>query len=254
MKRFVLYLLIIISFIIPYLIETWWRFIPCSVLIIYFASKLEPTSYKEFLGLKAAKITILKTLIVFGLMFFVSYYAINYQLQTQKLEFYLASFNPLWLLITTFHVLNEELIFRSILLNTIRKRAKNLFLVSLIVAVIFSLAHLVHYFISDGTILKPLTLIVLFIFGLACNHLFFKYKHIWYCYAIHLSWNITRFKSELIHDKTQIKQGQTFNLIEGSYFMLVFALIILFLILLPKNKEFWKNFKLKSLRSIFKYA
>lgn len=138
-----------------------------------------------------------------------------------------------WRLSPIFQVLNEEIVTRALLLGFVAKFIPYRLIVSIFAAAIFTALHylLYRFNLHSSVSLFPLTLLNLFLFGVLCNSLFLKWRHIWFCYAIHLGWNLSRFTRDFVKGETPIPEGMTFNIFEGQIWLtavLIFGVLSTF--------------------------
>jgi hypothetical protein len=94
----------------------------------------------------------------------------------------------------------EEIMLRGVLLTWLLTRFKSKrlsWLIPLGHAAFFSLLHAALYGMQ-GDWIGVTPLITLFFFGIICNELFLKSGHIGWGYALHVSWNLTRFGGDYL--------------------------------------------------------
>ncbi len=214
------FLLILIVFIIPYFFSPWWKFIPITMLILWLSFIVNKLDY---LGITIAPPkTLCGGLLIAWIIIFHQF--IVYQLKRNDIVYLV---NPLiWYVTVIFQTLNEELVLRAALLKTIAKIIRSPYLMASFAAICFSLLHLVFYYYAAGIVLSILAVVVIFLFGFICNLLFLKYQHIWYGYILHLSWNLTRFTGDYFYQGiSKISEGSLFNILEGSYCVLLMSVI-----------------------------
>lgn len=114
--------------------------------------------------------------------------------------------------------LNEEIVLRALLLGLTAQVFSNRALLSISAALVFSSAHFVLYYF--GALAIPLdiaALATLFFFSLAANALYLSFGHIGFGLALHVAWNWWRFSGDIWVGKTLINEASSFNLIEGSW-------------------------------------
>jgi membrane protease YdiL (CAAX protease family) len=217
--------LTVLTFFIPYCVGWSWKFAPGTVLVVCFGATAYPKSWKTKFGLQLDKSDLVKT-IVFTLSFSVlSHFIIQWILSKSGLECR-SSTDWMWRVSPIFQAFNEEMILRAWLLGTLLHRFKSAQFVSVASALFFSLLHgfLYRYSMEGVVVLHPLTLLNLTLFGIICNSLYFSYNHIGFGAALHIGWNLTRFSGPILNHGHQLLEGETFNLIEGSW--LISALLV----------------------------
>jgi membrane protease YdiL (CAAX protease family) len=221
--------LLLIAFALPYWLDSWWKFIPSSVLIVASMRALSPAQYRSWLGLRLSGRALAMTaglLIAFHLL---ARLVIVQSVESQQV-LYMQDWHPLgWRFTHLFQALNEEMLFRGLLLGAWMRSWNRPGTVSVVTAAVFSLAHLAFYALNSGVVLSPSALATLFAFGLAANWLFMRFGHIGYAYALHAGWNTVRFTAIYVPFARNdvLSEAQTFNLIEGSGPVLVLGLLVL---------------------------
>jgi membrane protease YdiL (CAAX protease family) len=127
------------------------------------------------------------------------------------------------------------MIFRSLLLSLLLKLGLSKNKTIILPALIFSLFHLVFYSYimlpeNRGSI-NLQTLITLFMFGVAANSLFLKFRNIYFPWALHCGWNMHRFGSKIvsigeIDFRKGIQEYMTFNLLEGGTPIMILSIFL----------------------------
>lgn len=224
------YLSIVLIFASPYFLpNVWWKFLLSTLGILFLFKIHRPKDYLRVLGLKLSKrdgaIALGLFLVVLASargILLASASAAGYTYQTEH-------WSPGLRLMPVFQAVNEEIFFRAFFLNVLIQRFKRAKLVSIFSATAFMAIHPVYYAIRDGYALMPMTIMTLLFFGLAANQLFLTYRHIGFTYALHFGWNATRFGGEFTATGTGavLKDGLSFDILEGSGMALGFALLIL---------------------------
>jgi uncharacterized protein len=238
-KHIVFTTLIFLSFYIGYGIfySAWWQFIPSTFFILLLTKQLYPQQWKKYLGLVGSlKDLILAVLIgtIFGV---VSYYVIknclpgNYILGRENFWKYLSFITNL------FQTLNEEMLFRALLLNSLLYVGFGKWKTVLVPALMFSLLHwffyMFNYSLDVRGALNLSSLITIFLFSFSMGLIFIKTKSIFIPWALHYGWNFNRFSMgvvELGNPGERIPEYLSFNLIEGSGVVVVLCIVFSFLI------------------------
>lgn len=160
-------------------------------------------------------------------------------------------------LISVFHVALEEMVLRAALLESLRSvllrtsrrfaflassRVQLLILV-LLPALAFTTLHEGLYRHLEGRSLVWATHLNLFLLGSFLNALYLRCGHIGWGYALHLGWNISRFRAELrpLSDPggPVLSEGETFNHVESDpVITAALALFWLFFLLWPRLRAF----------------
>ena len=135
-----------------------------------------------------------------------------------------------WMFLATpFQTLNEEMVFRALLLTVLGRLLKARLLLSAAVAGFFALLHFALYrFGAPHTTLSAQALTTLFLVGFGLNELFIATGSIAGPWAIHCGWNLTRFGNGWVGKFTPgaLPQGADFNLIEGNPWVIAFAVAL----------------------------
>lgn len=232
------YSAIILSiFIAPYFVGFWWKYIPSTILMVIVTKKLINDRYFSYLGLKIPTSNLVIFLLMFTSFAGLSNYFIKYQAHMQNLSITPIGHYYLWYVGICFQALNEEIVFRSLALKFFMRTQKYKVIISILVALIFSLAHFCFYHFAQKIYLNLFSVINLFLFGLTCNLLFLLFRHIWFGYALHASWNLTRYTHTFLNHGTSVSEGELFNILESS----VYITIILLILIVTLCLVLWKN-------------
>jgi membrane protease YdiL (CAAX protease family) len=130
--------------------------------------------------------------------------------------------------------LNEEMVLGSLLLKSIVSRFERLApaIVSILVALLFSLLHYAFYafrpsgWINYG-ILSLTTLLSIFAVGVLRNNLILSTGNIAYAWGIHFGWNLIFIDTVYFYFTTQaeLSEPQKFNAVFGNSAVLLFVAI-----------------------------
>jgi membrane protease YdiL (CAAX protease family) len=234
-KKLVFYLggpvMVVITFF-PYFLGTAWKFFLAAALLLCFLKITSaPGTWLKRGGL-AIPSSQLKWVVLLGLIIFcLSKLYLDFYLPRAGIVYY--SFkNPWWRASPWFQCLNEEIVFRALLLSALFKKFPYRFTVSVTAALVFTGLHWFLYAFNEvaAVQLTPLTLFNLFFFGMVCNAFYLRYQHIGFGFALHAGWNLTRFTryyySGLKPSAPAISEGMSFNLIEGSWFLSALILMV----------------------------
>ncbi len=180
------------AFLIPYFLTSWWRYIPTTFLIFFSIHYLWPKEANAFLGWKGGvtlwvpAFFLFATTLVFSRVLITSI-AGHHGWVLQPTSDLLRPLFPF------FQTLNEELVFRALLLNTLLARRYPKQWASLATAAIFVLAHVVLYPLSQGGPLSVMAIATLFFLALSGNELFLWTGSIALPWAIHAGWNLSQY-------------------------------------------------------------
>lgn len=216
------------AYLVPYfLLSTWWRFIPSTLLIIATGAWVFRKDALRFFGLRLTARAVISTLALFGLAVLASHYVF---------ADYVATFLEVVRTPTArsrvhqfFQVLNDELVMRAALLTLVYGVLPRSKIVITAMAAVFALSHWAFYgWLGVG--IGPWALLTLFAFGVIGNTLFMKYGHIGYGFALHYAWNFYRFNTTYHLDGRSLREGETFNYIEGNAWIVAASTMLMFLV------------------------
>ena len=130
--------------------------------------------------------------------------------------------------------MNEELLFRILLLTALLQLGFNKWKCIFIPSLIFTTLHLIFYHfnmkLENRGNLDLNVLITLFLFGIATNALFLSTRNIVIPWALHCSWNLNRFGSKITllngDDHLKLHEYMTFNIREGSESIMVLSFLV----------------------------
>ncbi len=218
----VLWVTLGVGFLLPYSQINAWNFIPAFGVILLCARSLRGESAREWLGIALSRSELARTLACSAGLAVTFRFAILRLAAEAGLRFDTSAWSPLLRTRPIFQVLNEEMLFRAVLLRELGRTGASAWKLSLGSALFFVISHLLFYWLKDGIWLQPLALWNLFVFSVACNSLFLHCGHIGYGYAIHVGWNLTRFGGDFFRNSALLPEGAAFNALESSpWFSLV---------------------------------
>jgi membrane protease YdiL (CAAX protease family) len=141
-----------------------------------------------------------------------------------------------------FQALNEEILFRALLIGLLVRYIPSRSAISLGVAALFAAAHFVFYRFSNPmhVALSPPALATLFLAGVAMNNLYLTFRHIGFSWALHAGWNVVWLPSA-IYDAatgTRLHEPQVFDRILGAPAMVVTASAAAILTVLLLARQF----------------
>lgn len=231
-------LFVISIFFLPYFMDGWWKFIPSTILICITYNLTSNILWKTSLNALTKHKSIVKYLLLLAVLYATFKVAISYIIAQYGISS--KSIPQIWLLSTFFQVFNEEMILRgtliSFMLTAIEGKVRNIkiakYAMVILIALIFAILHYLFYLIAENISLNCPAMCALFLFGIICNLLFLQYKHIWFGYIIHLSWNLTRFNNEYYLYGAKLSEGKLYNLLEGNYIVIIALFVILILVFL----------------------
>lgn len=207
---------LIVGFLLPYSRINAWNFIPAFGVILICARSLRGWKAREWLGIALSRRELARTLAWSAGLALTFRFALLQLAAEAGLRFDASAWSPLLRTRPVFQVLNEEMLFRAVLLRELGRTGASAWKLSLGSAIFFALSHILFYWLKDGIWLQPVALWNLLVFSVACNSLFLHYGHIGYGYAIHVGWNLTRFGGDFFRGSTLLSEGTAFNVLEGS--------------------------------------
>ena len=207
----------------------WWYSSTGTVLIIIFSYLIWRDKYLHVTGLRLSVKTIMLSLLLGVVMTFFSVIIIKYIGSKNGVNIQFSSFGSYYH--DVFYVLNEEIILGGIAIYLLINRYKfSSLLASVFLALAFSVIHYVFYrwvFLDTG-IIKPLTLIVLFLVGFVRNNLIIIYRHIGFSWALHFGWVAVMLGSYPYWSESMegLSEPEKFNMFLGSYEMLAISIVL----------------------------
>lgn len=218
------------AFTMPYLHMAWWKFFLATLFILFSFSQIFPDHYKTILGLQLSSKTVVKCLVTFGAMMIVSEYFIDLTLDHSVIKRTPEPLLSFWLLQPVFQALNEEMLGRAAAFYVLARMIKKPFVLSLTIALGFTLLHTLFFWMKEGVILSMITSLSLFLAAFATNLIFQKTHHIGWVWVLHAGWNARQFGANYIFIGAgrMLSDGEKFNAIEGDWpvFLLCLTLFL----------------------------
>ena len=119
-----------------------------------------------------------------------------------------------------FQALNEEILFRALLIGLLIPLVRSVPLVSLGAACLFTGAHFLLYRFSNPmhVALSTASLATLFFAGVAMNNLYLAFRHIGFSWALHAGWNVVWLPAAIFDAATnqRLNEPQVFERVLGS--------------------------------------
>lgn len=145
------------------------------------------TFFKTKLNHQDGKINIINTLLLIPALAVCFSNFANLAIANQKIAIPVNTDLFLSIVLTIFIVINEELLFRLILINNLE--IKNKFLVILLSAGIFGVCHITH-FLTSFNAADLLVIVYTFLLGLLLGFAYLFTKSIYPCVVIHMLFNL----------------------------------------------------------------
>lgn len=222
------YFLYLLVFIIPYAFGQWWKFIPSSISIFFIAYASHKIRFVDFLGITCSFRQVPILLSFFLIVALCSYFYIRDQSIATHIS--MVSFDNfvLWHVGIAFQVLNEEIVFRALLLKILMNLTNSKVISAIISSMLFVSLHILIYLVFKNIFLNYLSLCVLFLFSIVCSTAFLTNNHIWFGFVIHYGWNFTRFTHTYFSPNNEkLTEGALFNILEGNSIVIVILLLLL---------------------------
>jgi hypothetical protein len=143
-----------------------------------------------------------------------------------------------------FQSLNEEILFRALMIGFVLQYVRSAALVSLGVAFVFSAAHFLLY--RFGTLHMTLSLTALatlFLAGVTMNNLYLAFRHIGFSWALHAGWNVVWLPAATYDAATNLplREPQLFDRVLGSPMIVAIAGALAVLSFLLLAQRFLKS-------------
>ena len=209
----------------------WWYSILGTIIILLLARRGWPEDWLKWIGLKISPKVALLSLLLLLLVAIGSYQIINSIAIDNMIAI---KFVGLLIFIHIIgYTLNEEILIGAILLTYLKKRYPYLkkYLISVLVAVAFSILHYVFYrwIFQDKGILTIASLFSLVALGVIRNNLILGTGHIGYSWAIHAGWVAAMFGLTHVNsiNTLDVTESDRFNLYLGSGVTMLILLIVM---------------------------
>jgi membrane protease YdiL (CAAX protease family) len=224
-------LAVLFIFLVPYTLGWawgWWKFAGASIGVVLLWRWARPEGFVADLGIRVRRIDFAWAL---SLLLVVGIGASCLIPRILRQHGYIRGHNDLaWMLLAMpFQTLNEEMVLRALLLTALAHILKVRFFLSIAVAGVFALLHVVLYrFAPPHATLSVQALTTLLFAGFALNELFLATGSIAGPWAIHFGWNLTRFGNDWIGQSSpgRIPQGADFNWVEGNPWVIALAVAL----------------------------
>jgi Type II CAAX prenyl endopeptidase Rce1-like len=198
--------------------QQWWAFIPATAAIMASLRLLHGRQWTTYAGLKMPLTHVVLAVVVFGLVATGTktllphiYESTGLRAEAPRIE------QQLGLL---FQSLNEEILFRGLLIGLLLQYMRSKALISVGLACIFSSAHFLLYRFANPlhVALSWTALLTLFLAGAAMNNLYLTFRHVGFSWALHAGWNIVWLPAAVYdavtHDR--LHEPQVFDRILGA--------------------------------------
>ena len=211
--------LVSLLFILPYLFDAWWKFVPASLCILGTLRWWNPSHWIEYSGLRIRPLFLLSAIFLMIPIFFLFNLFVSKRLDALGWMWDRSFYHYGWMLMPIFQVLNEEILLRGWMLSLLELTRLNRTIIVVVSALFFSVIHLGFYPLTQGGPLSIGSAMTLFFVGLVCNFLFFIFRSIALPYALHASWNLNQYGQGMIVDQVtgaRVLEFQSFNALVGN--------------------------------------
>jgi len=249
-REFLIWFIVLFFLLIGYgfFTDKWWSFSISTVLIVGSVVFFERSEYKTRLGLKGPLYIWLLCTLFFPLCNFITQHIMTHVLPID-FRFKSESSHYREYLRVFFQCLNEEMVFRGLLLTTPLLTGSK-WIKIIFISFFFAVGHWLFYRFnilpSNQGDLSLTAILTLFMFSVACNVFCLKFKTIAISLFFHYVWNVNRFLEILEKKGTRVLEYETFNLIEGSIPVFIsVSLLLLFSLFLNWIGNFLKGYFFK---------
>jgi membrane protease YdiL (CAAX protease family) len=126
-----------------------------------------------------------------------------------------------------FQALNEEILFRALLIGFLMQYLRSAPGLSLGTALLYAAAHFLLYRYSNPMhfALSPTALATLFLAGVAMNNLYLAFRHVGFSWALHAGWNVMWLPATFTDaaSGTRLAEPQVFDRVLGAPMMAALA-------------------------------
>jgi hypothetical protein len=206
----------VLAYLFPYFYVpgVWWRAIPSTGVILLVGAMFYGRQAPDLFGLRMSRRQLAVSVILFLVLVpifssLLSHFVVNEPLTAER------HFYPANQVHQFFQVLNDEMLLRAALITVVLRAVPHPKIVTIVLALLFSIGHHLVYRLSSIEIDWP-AMVTLFSFGAIANTLFVGYRHIGYGFALHYAWNFFRFNTTYSLNGVRLNEGVTFNYIEGN--------------------------------------
>jgi len=203
----------------------WWAFIVDTAAIMGVLRLVHGPHWTSYAGLKMPPVHVLLTVAAFGLVVIATAFLLPHIYASGGLRADSPALgHQLGLL---FQSLNEEILFRALLIGLLLQYTGSRVLISMMLACIFAAAHFLLYRYSNPlhVPLSPIALSTLFLAGVAMNNLYLAFRHVGFSWAFHAGWNVVWLSPPMYDTLTNapLYEPQVFNRVLGAPVMAAVA-------------------------------
>lgn len=205
--------------------DNWWAFVLVSVAIMAVLRLVYGVKWASHAGLKVPPAEAVMVVATFALVAAASTLLLPIVYKTAGLK--VEAPHLMGQIGFLFQSLNEEILFRALMIGFIVHYVRSATLVSLGLALVFSAAHFFMYFVTNPLhmALSPGALATLFLAGAAWNNLYLAFRHIGFSWALHAGWNVAWLPA-VFYDATTnapLYEPQIFDRVLGSPIIVALA-------------------------------
>ncbi|MCY1720238.1 hypothetical protein OU798_07780 [Prolixibacteraceae bacterium Z1-6] len=212
-----------------YYFGKWWNASLGTLLIVGICYINWRKDFLQFSGLKVKMINVVVSVLLTGVIILISFSFIHYVALRQQIRIEFAGWKNLCH--NVFYILNEEIVFGSVILfSLIRSKNVKPLAASIGLAFIFSTGHFIFYkwiFLDKG-ILEISTLCTLFFIAVVRNNIILYTGHIAYSWSLHFGWMFVMFGCNHIdvYTNTSMSELTRFNMYLGTTTMVVVSFLM----------------------------
>ncbi len=260
MKRQLIALLLVAALMPwPLLIiqDHWWAFVLVTVAIVVALRLLLGRQWLNYAGLGVSRVHALLAIAAFALVATGSTMLLHHVYEAAGLRACAPIIEDQ--IGFLFQALNEEILFRALMVGLLIQLVPSAPLVSLGAAFLFAAPHFLLYRFSNPMhlALSTAALATLFFAAVAMNNLYLAFGHIGFSWALHAGWNVVWLPAAIYDTATnqQLHEPQIFDRVLGSQTVVVVACAIAVLSFLLLHggvfagcQMWWDNFRNKHLK------
>lgn len=212
--------------------DYWWKFVPSSILIVATTYLFCREQSWGRLGIEASIRWVATVVVATAVAYLVAHATINLSLVDSG--YTLAKGHIDSYLMVPFQTLNEELVFRALVISFLLKQGVSIWKSAFGVALAFSAVHLLFYYFNSANYADPLSifaLIVLFVFGFSLSLIYARCGSIAIPWALHCGWNFNQFGHSFVlsgnGSSAPANELEVFNLVTGSTPVVMMSLALL---------------------------
>jgi membrane protease YdiL (CAAX protease family) len=201
----------------------WWAFALATAAIVAALRLLLGPQWTASAGIELSPAQVLRVIVAFALVAAASWLLLQHVYASAGLRVTAPAIQDQAGFL--FQALNEEILFRALMIGLVIQLARptgsvSLTLISLGLALAFPAAHFLLYRYSNPMhlALSPAALATLFCAGVAMNNLYLAFRHIGFSWALHAGWNVIWLPAAFYDaaTRTPLAEPQIFQRVLGA--------------------------------------